>query len=265
MRGSEAMASLPCVMILERTRPSLIFAGLVLRKPTIMSNIEWKRDPWCLHPERVDSLKLMFDILADCPSLFVLRDKLSSYPDEETRMTAVQSLSEEFRRVVASLDSWGERFASDPSHTPDEIPAVRTTPIIEDEYGTLRSAWSTVFRYQSLYHANAMAMYNATTILAFRFADSIHVSSGSPFEHHIRRKRISAAALSICRSIDYHQQEMWGEQGSFALLFPLRMAYDGLSEEEPIVGAWLQSVMHDISAGKQGLWRSAKSLLEIGR
>lgn len=110
-----------------------------------------------------------------------------------------------------------------------------------------------------------MAMYNATTILAFRFADSIHVSSGSPFEHHIRRKRISAAALSICRSIDYHQQEMWGEQGSFALLFPLRMAYDGLSEEEPIVGAWLQSVMHDISAGKQGLWRSAKSLLEIGR
>jgi hypothetical protein len=110
-----------------------------------------------------------------------------------------------------------------------------------------------------------MAMYNATTILALRFSDSIHVGSQSPFEHHIRKRRISVAALSICRSVDYHQQETWGEQGSFALLFPLRMAYDGLGEEEPTVGAWLQSVMHDISAGKQGLWRSAKSLLEIGR
>jgi hypothetical protein len=74
MRGPETMASLPCLMILEKTRPSLIFAGLVLHKRTIMSKVEWKRDPWCMHPERVDSLKLLFDILADCPLLSVLRD-----------------------------------------------------------------------------------------------------------------------------------------------------------------------------------------------
>ncbi|KAL1799239.1 hypothetical protein ACET3X_003276 [Alternaria dauci] len=265
MRGSEAMASLPCLMILERTRPSLISAGLVLHKPTIMSSIAWKREPWCSHPERVDSLKLMFDILADCPSLFVLFDEISTCPDEEIRMAAIQNLCGEFHRVVASLDDWGDRFASDPSHTPDEIPAARTTPMIEDEYEMLRPAWSTVFQYQSLYHANAMAMYNATTILALRFSDSIDVGSRSAFEHHVREMRLSAAALSICRSVDYHQQELWGEQGSFALLFPLRMAYDGLSEEKPTVRVWLQSIMHDISAGRQGLWRLAQTLLELGR
>jgi hypothetical protein len=164
--------------------------------------------------------------------------------------------------VIASLDSWGERFTSDPSHVPDEIPASRVAPTIQDECGTLRPAWSTVFRYQSLYHANAMTNYNATIILALRFSDTISVGSRSLFEH---QKRVLTVALSICRSVDYHQQEMWGEQGSFALLFPLRMAYDALSEREPTVGAWVQSVMHDISAGRQGLWRSAKSLLEIGR
>jgi hypothetical protein len=208
MRGPEAMASLPCLMILEKTRPSLIFAGLVLHKPTTMSKVEWKRDPWCMHLERVDSLKLLFDILADCPLLFVLRDKLSSYPDEETRMSAVQELFGELHRVIASLDSWGERFASDPSHAPDEIPASRTAPTIQDECGTLRPAWSTVFRYQSLYHANAMTTYNATIILALRFSDTISVGSRSLFEH---QKRVLTAALSICRSVDYHQQEMWGE------------------------------------------------------
>ncbi|KAG9193391.1 hypothetical protein G6011_03426 [Alternaria panax] len=265
LRGPEAMASLPCLMILEKTRPSLIFAGLVLRKPTIMSKTGWKRDPWCLHSERIDSLKLLFDIVADCPELLVLRDELSSCPDEETKINVAQHLSGDLDRVIASLDAWGQRFASDPSHTPDEVPASRTAPLIEDEYGTLSPAWSTAFRYQSLYHANAMAMYNAAIILALGFSDSINVNLGPPFEHRIRHERMSAAALFICRSVDYHQQETWGEQGSFALLFPLRMAYDGLSEREPAVGAWLQSVMHDISAGRQGLWRSAKSLLNIGR
>lgn len=259
------MASLPCLMVLERTRPSLIFAALVLRKPTIMSNAEWKHDPWCLHPERVDWLKLLFDILADCPRLFVVRDQLPSYVNEETRNAVAQNLSLDCDRIVAGLDDWAERFTSDPSHTPDEIAAPRTTPLIEDECGALHPAWSTVFHYQSFYHANAMTIYNGAIILALRFSDSIDVGSRSSYENQMRQERISVAALSICRSVNYHQQDMWGEQGVFALLFPLRMAYDGLGEKETVVRAWLQSVMQDISVGKWGLWRSAKNLLEIGK
>jgi hypothetical protein len=259
------MAPLPCLIMLEKTRPSLIFAAIALHKPTIMSETKWKHAPWSLHPERIDSLKLLFDILADCPRLFVLRDELLSYSDEDTRMTVARNLSRQCHQVIARLEDWGKLFACDPFHTPDEIPACQTAPLIEDVYGTLHPAWSTIFRYRSLYHANAVAVYNAATIMVLRFADSIDTELRSCSRYHARQDRISAAALSICRSIDYHQQEHWSQQGSLDLLFPLRMAYDGISEKDPTVALWIQAVVHNIAAGRRGLWRSARSLLELGK
>lgn len=259
------MVSTPCLEVLDRARPSLIFAAIVLHKPTIMSENKWKHIPWSVHPEHIDSLKLLFDIVADYPQLFILRDELLSVADEDTRTAGTRILSLQCHEVITKLENWGETFASDPFHTPYETLACQPTPLIEDEYGALHPAWSTTFRYRSLYHANAIAIYNAAIIMALRFADSIDAELMSSSDWHIRQEQISTAALTICRSVEYHQLEDWGEQGCFALLFPLRMAYDGISEKEPTVASWIKSVMQDISAGRRGLWRSAKSILDVGK
>lgn len=257
------MASPQCLGILDRIRPSLIFAAIVLHKPTIMSENKWKYIPWSLHPEHIDSLKLLFDIIADYPQLFILRDELLSVADEDTRTAETQCLSLQCHEVIAKLKNWRETFASDPFHSSYETPACQPIPLIEDEYGALHPAWSTAFRYRSLYHANAITVYNAATIMALRFADSIDAEMMSSSAYHTRQEQISTAALTICRSVEYHQLEDWGEQGSFELLFPLRMAYDGIREKEPTIASWITSVMQDMSAGGRGPWRSAKSILDV--
>ncbi|KAI4714185.1 hypothetical protein J4E89_001635 [Alternaria sp. Ai002NY15] len=259
------MASPPCLEILDRTRASLIFAAIILRKPTIMSENKWKHIPWSLHPDQINSIKLLFDIVADYPQLFILRDKLLSVADEDIRTAGARSLSQQCLEVIAKLENWRETFASDPFHTSYETPACQPVPLIADEYGALHPAWSTTYRYRSLYHANAITVYNAATIMALRFADSIDAEWVSSSDWHIRQEQITTAALTICRSVEYHQLEDWGEQGPFELLFPLRMAYDGISEKEPTIASWITSVMQDISAGRRGLWRSAKSILDVGK
>ena len=108
-----------------------------------------------------------------------------------------------------------------------------------------------------------MTVYSAATIMALRFAASIDAELMSSSDYHIRQEQISRAALAICRSVEYHQLEDWGEQGCFELLFPLRMAYDGISEKEPTIASWITSVMQDMSAGRRGPWRCAKSILDV--
>lgn len=256
------MASLSCLKILERTRPAIMFAAIVLHKPTVMSNMEWKIEPWKAHPERIDSMKLLFDIIADCPQLYVLRDRISLHTDDEMTHATVRELVTECHQVMESLEQWGRDFACIPSHAPTEFPAPSTTPIVEDERGSFAPTWSTVFRYQSLYHANAMTVYHGALIMVFRVLDSI--GADSLYDHDTRQARMLAAAMFICRSVDYHQEEQWGEQGNFDLLFPLRMAYDVIGTKEPAIGIWICGLLDDMSAGRRGLLKSAKSLLYIG-
>lgn len=64
------MSSLPSLLVFERCRAAMIFAAIILRKTTIVASPEWKSMPWAQHPERVTSLKLLTDIVADCPELF---------------------------------------------------------------------------------------------------------------------------------------------------------------------------------------------------
>ena len=256
------MASLPCLQVLERTRPAIIFAAIVSHKPTVMSNIEWKFEPWKAHPERIDSMKLLFDIIVDCPQLYVLRDRILSHTDDEMTRAAMQELVTECHQVMENLEQWGRDFACSPSHAPTEFPAPSTTPIVEDERGSFAPAWSTVNRYESLYHANAMAVYHGALIMVSRVLDSIGVDS--LYDHNTRQARMLAAAMFICRSVDYHQEGRWGEQGNFDLLFPLRMAYDVIGTKEHAIGTWICGLLDDMSAGRRGLLKSAKSLLYIG-
>jgi len=174
----------------------------------------------------------------------------------------MQELTIECHQVIERLEERGKDFACIPSHTPIEFPAPSTSPIVKDEHGSLAPAWSTVFRYQSLYYANTMTVYKGALIMVFRVLDSISVDS--LYDHDTRETLMLAAARFICRSFDYHREAQCGGQGNFDLLFPLRMAYDIICAKEPAIGTWISGLLHDMSAGRRGLLKSAKSLLYIG-
>ncbi|CAO2653383.1 Nn.00g027940.m01.CDS01 [Neocucurbitaria sp. VM-36] len=260
MRSPEEMASLPCLMVLERSRPSIILAAIVLHQPTILATSDWKIKPWLQYPERIDSLKALFDILADCAELFVLRDQLtsSSVTDPHFGMLLQKS-----NNIIYNLQEWEQHWIHTPPHTCTEIPSPPTAPILKDTSGQLTPAWATVLQYRSLYHANTLTVYNGTLILATKFLQSLMVKMDYFQQCEALQHRMESAGLNICRSVDYHLEQSFGEKGSLDLLFPLRMAYDALSKSNPEIGIWIQGVLADVAVGRRGLWKSAKTLLEI--
>jgi hypothetical protein len=265
LRGPKQMSSLPCVMILEQTRASLIFAAIVLRKPTILAQPEWKTEPWKLHPERVDPGKLLFDLLCDCPELFVLKDRLMAEADDAKRMENVQELYVKAQRILFDLEQWGLDWAADPSNACTEVPSPPSTPHVLDSSGIPSPAWSTIFQYQSLMQSAAVAMYNGALILVTQFLLALEVMIHGECENESLIERLRTAGMIICRSVDYHySQSSGGEQSAFFLLFPLRMAHDAVGKSDPAIGVWLKEVLEDIASGRRGTWRAAKTLLDIG-
>lgn len=250
------MTSLPCLLILERTRASIIFAAIALHKPTVLAKSVWKTIPWTFHPDRINSMKIIFDILADCPGLQVLRDRMQADSNEVVRGQTLRILVTKCTQILHDLERWKMDWASDASQDCTETASPPTTP-----RSTGIPIWATVLRYSSLYHANAMTSYYGALILVLQCLNSVKPTSP---EYITRLEQEHAAGLNICRSVDYHLDNRWGEQGNLNLLFPLRMAYDSVGKTNRAIEIWLRDVLDNISTGRRGLWRSAKALLEIG-
>jgi hypothetical protein len=262
IRDLEQMKSLPCLKILERTRSSIIFAAIVLHKPTVLARPEWKTDPWASHPERIDSGKLLFDILSDCPELFVLRDQMWEEFCDTKRQLSMRILSQTCRTILAQLEQWAKDWVTDISKVCIEVPAPPTTPQYMDSDGHYRSIWSTILQYDSLSHSNTVTMYNGALILVLQFhQDLVMIETGHKSQDI--QAQIHNAGMVICRSVEYHYRQSWGEQGGFFLLFPLRMAHDAVGKDNPAIELWLKDILNEIATGRRGLWKSAKSLLEI--
>jgi hypothetical protein len=253
--------SLPCLMILEQIRSSIIFAAIVLHKTTILAKLEWKTLPWTLHPERIDQGKLLFDILCDCPELFVLRDRLSTIPDQCENSAVVHELATKARHILHELEQWNQVRTSNLLHACFEVPSPPTTPTYMDSNGQTTPIWPTILHYHSLHHSNLVTLYNGALVLVLRFILGIETNC---FDGEYLQSRMHKAGITICRSVEYHYQQSSGEQGGFFLLFPLRMAYDAVGRSNPAIESWLKEVLNDIATGRRGLWKSAKALLEIG-
>jgi hypothetical protein len=264
MRGASNMASLPCLMIIEQTRSSIIFAAIVLHERTILARPEWKIQPWRLYTERLDHGKKLFDILSDCPELFVLRDQLSQSIHDIRRTDAVHHLNTKTRRILSDLEQWNEAWLSDPSHTYTEIPAPPDIPVSMESNKQNIPMWSIIFQYQSLHHSNIVTMYNSALILVLQFLLSLDITTIGYEDTRYLQARMYEAGIIICRSVEYLYRQSNGEQGGFFLLFPLRMAYDAVERSSPAIEMWLRGVLDEIATGKRGMWKSAKTLLEIG-
>jgi hypothetical protein len=259
------MSSLPTLLVFERCRTSMIFAAIVLRKSTIVASPRWKSIPWAEHPDRITSLKLLTDIVADCPELFVVRDQIMrTQKSQGTRDIQLQSLLDKAQEVYSSLRQWKHSWETKDHRAYKEVLPPSTTPVIFDDSANPILAWTSVFQFGSLYHANALTLYHATLVLILRFTASIRVALGVVGADSAEEQLIRSAGFFICRSVDFHLNQTWTELGAFNLLFPVRMAYEVVGRGQGAVGEWLEKVLEDISAGKRGLWRSAKAVLEIG-
>jgi hypothetical protein len=258
------MMSLPCLMILEQTRPAILFAAIMLHKSTILANPEWKTLPWSLHPEHIDDRKKLFDILSDCPELFVTRDLVSKLVDGSRKITAMHHLATEARSILHDLEKWRQNWDFDLSHVCVELPSPSSTPTFLDPTGHEVPIWSTILQYKSVHDHNAVTVYNGALILVLQFILSLDIATDQHDDAQRLGARMHEAGIVICRSVEYHYGRPSGERGSFFLLFPLRMAYDAVGKSSPAIGTWLRGILDEIATGKRGGWRSAKALLEIG-
>jgi hypothetical protein len=262
IRGPKSMMSLPCLMVLEKTRASIIFAAIVLQKPTIFTRPEWKTDPWLLHPERIDSGKLLCDILTDCPELFELRIQLLKEPCGMKKQADIRSLTQKCHGILARLEQWGDDWAIDISKVCIEVPAPSTTPRAPDTDGRFAPVWSTILQFDSLDQSNSVTMYNGALILVLQFLQGL-ILMEKGHKSQALQSRIHDAGMIICRSVEYHYRQSWGERGGFFLLFPLRMAHSAVGRDNAVIDLWLKGILNEIATGRRGLWKSAKSLLEI--
>lgn len=242
----------------------MIFAALILRKTTIVAKPEWKFLPWSQFPGRISSLKLLTDIVADCPELFILRDEIMQrYTDRSSQQIQLQSLLEKAQKVLGNLHQWHDAWTMVNEQAYTEVLPLLTAPCNIDSSGKETPVWTSVFQFESLYHANASTLYYATLILVLRFVAEIKVTIGEVEDNPLFEQQIHSAGFFICRSVDFHLNQIWNQMGAFNLLFPLRMAYEAVGKDQAAVGAWVQKVLEDVSAGKNGSWKSAKAVMQI--
>lgn len=254
------MTSLPCLIILESVRPSIIFSAILSRQNTILASHEWKTLPWAIYPERKDAMQLLVDILVDCPELFVLRESIPADPESHDRHLALFWLQGKARAILSSLDMWRETTLLRPL---TEVPSPSTTPKTLNQEGRLAPAWDTVFQFQSLYQANILTLYHGMVILVLRFYLGIQLALNDVQNCEETQASINAAGIAICRSMDFQIDRRGDDIGSLFILFPLRMAFDAIGTDNVEIGSWLKDILRKISSGSAGRWATARYLLDI--
>jgi hypothetical protein len=262
LRGPEAFRTLPERAVFQASRTCIIFASLVLRKPTILSQAQWKTVPWELDPMQKDSMNYLIDILADCPHISALKCQVLSVTTNAERETLIQELTSQVNSHLEQLRFWKDAWDTTEAHSCYEVPAPSNTPTRLVSADTTERAWETVWSFETLNHANAVTMFHATCILLLRMLHVVEDDSALSTTLD-RAQEEYLAGIQICRTVDYHLHKMREGAGSLFLLFPLRMAWEALGQVEPAIGAWLQDVLKKIETGVAGRWALAGYLLNI--
>lgn len=223
--------------------------------------------------ERKTSTQRLIDFLADCPALFIDRDRLFS--DQCAAIEKTTGMIDVLNRahdLLQQMEFWEKQWEREhPGYcyevsTRLSIPNLTNPNYEEDDV----PAWSTVLDYITLDHANTMVVYNGALILLLNLVQSIlqkgdlPVASDNNMSTYLPKK-MTTAGLNICRSVEYHLQSLRQGAGSFYLLFPLRMAYDAVGRDNREIGFWIQDILKQIQDGKTGRWAAAKYLLNLGK
>jgi hypothetical protein len=252
-------------MIFEKSRTSIIFAALASHTPTILSRPEWKTLPWSAFPNHKDDAQFLLDVLADCPQLLVIKDRLAATTNAGERTSRYQVLLRTVMDLLDQLEQWRQEWMASHKDFAVEIPAPENTPHFLTPANKRIPLWPTIFRYESYQRANIHALSNATLIFLLRQIEDVIYSNPGLASHPIVEtcpSKMYTAGIQICRSVDYHLEGMRDGMGSFGILFPLRMAYDAVGRHDKLVGEWLKDVLKKIKEST-GRWAIAGYLLNI--
>ena len=255
LRGPERFTSLHELMILERARPSIIFAALVLRKTTIMAQPEWKSIPWRSYPNRKTLMQISVDILADCPGLVAEKAKLDSEATPDEPHLKYQNLALRARHLVKDLENLLQAWSSISAACSWEVPSPSSTPIALNAKGEPVPLWATIFRFQSYYDADLFVLTHAIRIFVLRFVQALP-SSSTQDEEEIPNA-LTLSGMAVCRSVDFHLGEMRKGAVGHIFFYSLKMAFEAVGKDVPAIGAWLKNIHDHISSGLSERWSLA--------
>ena len=259
LKGPESMKSLGSLIILESSRSSMIFAAIFSGRRTILSRAEWKVIPWTEHPERGDAMKLLIDILADCPELFVLRNETTAQLHGTGRYsTSLQLFKSKAFKVLEDLKLWRD---SNPNLLDQWIdaPTPADSPFCVRSDGQRSLFWNTILNYKSVHLANLTSLYYSIFILVSQLIQGL--ANGD--EYQGLEEEVYSAGIIVCRSIDYHLDSVRVGADSLFIFFPMRMAFDAVGKSHAEVGTWLRNKLESIRSQSSGRWATAKYLLDL--
>lgn len=257
IRGPETFQNPAERTMFQIARLTIAYASLVCRKPTILAQPEWKIVPWAKEPQSKSHYQYLVDVLIDCPTLLCMKDKALAIPRSDAQARAKRDFVAQACLRLEQLREWKQGWELIEAGSCSDVPALADTPLCYDSTtDTLVPAWKSRYIFTSTYHCQAIALYHSIRIHIHRMmrsqddrADTINIatSQSETFE----------SGIEICRCINYHLDMAQKGDPSFTLRFPLRMAWEGVQEQEPSVGAWLQAILQIIRTSTTNRWAVA--------
>lgn len=262
LRGPESFKTMPARDMFETARPTIIYACLTMRQLTMLSQPDWKTVPWSNDPGGKSLYEHLIDILADTPKLICAKDEALALDDAEARKIAIWQVVRQAQHLLTQLRTWKVVWDDAEPDCSVEVATTQHIPLqaINEENPVLVKAWETVYSFTSVYHAVTIAHYHATLIHLHRLVRGYDESADAR-ELEAAEIETVTSGFEICRTIEYHLRMSSRGEGSFSIMFALRMAWEAVEETEPGVAAWLQDVLQKIATSPQGRWAVASYLL----
>jgi hypothetical protein len=288
MHGPLSMKSSPVDRaLLEVTRPMMIVAALLARRPSLMASPEWSAASLTTPNEDSQSfpslaLPSLWDALAQIPALYHERDTILSLqltkPSNKTTgslfpLAKVRALLS--RSLKLRDDMIFQRYQLKASHPDSDFASIPLTAIPS----TQQHPCMVVTHFSSLQAANTFTLYNALIILIGQFIMSVYLLlPASDVDIALKKsisEQISTATMAILKSVDYHMlftevcsTSISGTSGksNFCLLLPIQIAQRVLSQSQSpsdiTKKLWLEDVLHCIKS-RAGPWMSNNQIFGV--
>ncbi|KAF4340294.1 transcriptional regulatory [Fusarium beomiforme] len=256
--------------ILQINRSFISIGAVANRKRTFLEQDEWKTVPWALQPMSKTIACFLQDILCDIPGMMEDADDLSSPAGDLVSASLLwQKVHSTFKQLEALRTSWILMYPQ------SYWKAERTFKGLYGAPEIFSSDLQEILCFSDLERAVEFVYFNTTHLILHSLlrqlrsvTNNYSLDNGSSLQEtfgqempilvfwdHDNRHR---NALAICQCVDYMMHNQRGASGAFNLLFPLKVAYNHLSDFQNMQ-KWVARVMGSISTTK-GLFIGAQIL-----
>ncbi|MCJ1338537.1 hypothetical protein MMC09_003826 [Bachmanniomyces sp. S44760] len=257
-RGPWKHQKQPQLNIYEQHRMVIVVESLSARKKCFLEQEIWKTVPWALDPGSKSVTHYLIDSMCDLPGL--LSDTISLESGKLLPSEALDLHADLCRRILAIFEDiyqwrweWEHRFGQ-------EVRNAFSNSVL-NQYSDGNIVWPSIFQYPLLTRASEIINYNSALILLLRLrranlGDSFDfsfdesnpsspVESSDPSKIHLHLPGECgtplAAAIEICRSVEYCLSQGESSAGAYFVMFPLRMAHLAIQPNSQYA-PWLRKI-----------------------